>query len=405
MNWRRFLAWFVAGVVMTGAIACSQIAVRTGNSDANAPVAVEAPAEAIAEEEPAVELPSETAAIVASAGGEGLYNPPRGDVRLVVISDLNSSYGSITYDPEIEKAMQLVPFWNPDMVVCSGDMVAGQDLTLTEEKMQAMWNAFNQYVASKLRDMNVPYGFTVGNHDASGAMGVDGSFLFTKEREVTREYWQQPEHDPGVKFVDRYEFPFYYTFEHQGIFFLAWDGSSHRIPEEKLAWVEQALASEAAQNAKMRVLLGHLPLYAVAIGRDEPGEVMENSDRLRELLERYDVHTYISGHHHAYYPAHKGDLQLLHMGIIGSGPRPLIDSALPPRKALTVVDVDFESEDLTTYTTYDMQTLQLIENEELPRFLLGHNGMVLRRDVEPKDLEPAEVAQCEQRLGAALCNG
>lgn len=400
MNWRRFWAWFVAGVLMVGAIACAPTTPTAGTGE-TAPDVGETveESEAIAD----TELPPETAAIVASAGSEGLYNPPRGDVRLMVISDLNSSYGSITYDPEIEKAMQLVPFWKPDMVLCSGDMVAGQDLTLTEENMKAMWSGFDQYVASKLRGMNMPYGFTVGNHDASSALSLDKTYLFAKERDVTNDYWQQPEHDPGVKFVDRYEFPFYYTFEHEGIFFMAWDGSSHHIPDDKLAWVEQALASEAAQNAKMRVLLGHLPLYAVAIGRNQPGEVMENSDRLRELLERYDVHTYISGHHHAYYPAHKGDLQLLHMGIIGSGPRPLIDSNLPPRKALTILDVDFESDDLTTYTTYDMQTLQLIENEELPRFLLGHNGMVLRRDVEPDDLAPDEMALCEQRLEASLC--
>lgn len=148
-------------------------------------------------------------------------------------------------------------------------------------------------------------------------------------------------------------------------------------------------------------MLGHLPLYAVAIGRNEPGEVMENADRLREILERGKVHTYISGHHHSYYPAHKGKLQLLHMGILGSGPRPLIDGT-PPRKAMTVIDIKFDSPDLTTYTTYDMETLQLIQYEDLPRFLAGHNGMVMRRDVE--NLTATERSQCESQLSAALCS-
>ena len=58
------------------------------------------------------------------------------------------------------------------------------------------------------------------------------------------------------------------------------------MPADKLAWVEQALASEAAQSARMRVLLGHLPLYAVAVGRDQPGEVMDNADQLRAMLEK-----------------------------------------------------------------------------------------------------------------------
>ncbi|MGB3493758.1 MAG: metallophosphoesterase [Elainellaceae cyanobacterium] len=348
-------------------------------------------------------LPAVTQAIVASAGSNGLYNPPRGAVRLMAISDLNGPYGSIDYDPEIDKALQLIPFWQPDLVVCSGDMVAGQSLSLTEERMKAMWAGFDEHVAAPLRQMEIPYGFTVGNHDASAARSANGSFVFQKEREITRDYWQAPEHDPGVEFIDRDDFPFYYTFKFDDIFFLAWDGSSHLIPEEKLAWVEQSLASEAAQNAKMRVLLGHLPLYSVAVGRNQPGEVMNNPERLQALLERYNVHTYISGHQHAYYPAHKGNLQLLHAGLLGSGPRPLIDSNLPPRKTLTLIDVNFDSPELTTYTTYDMQTLALVQNEQLPQLIVGHNGVVLRRDVEWDELNTAEKSRCEQRLGREKC--
>jgi hypothetical protein len=334
-----------------------------------------------------------------------LFAPPRKDVRLVVLSDLNSAYGSTDYDPEVDKAMSLIPFWQPDMVVCSGDMVAGQDLTLTPEQINAMWRAFDDHVAAPLRQQKLPYGFTLGNHDASSALGVNDVHLFKQERDLASAYWVEPVHDPGVKFLDRTDFPFYYTFEQNGIFFMAWDGSSSQIPEDKIAWIEKTLASEAAQSAKARIVLSHLPLYAVSVGRNEPGEVLQESQRLHEILERNNVHTVISGHHHSYYPAHKGKLQFLHMGILGSGPRPLIDSNLPPWKALTVVDIDFNDPTLTTYTTYDIQTLRTIEYEELPRFIAGHNGMVLRRDVSYEDLKPEEKSFCEQRLGKALCTG
>jgi 3',5'-cyclic AMP phosphodiesterase CpdA len=353
---------------------------------------------------PAPTLPTATEAILASLGAGDLYNPPHGDVRLAVISDLNGPYGSIDYDPEVEKALNLFPYWQPDLVVCSGDMVAGQDPRLTEEQMRDMWAGFDHYVGQPLREMKLPFGFTVGNHDASGARNGNGAFLFQTERDITKAYWHDPGHDSGVQFVDRYEFPFYYTFKFDDIFFLAWDGSTHQIPEDKLAWVEKALSSDAAQQAKMRVVLGHLPLYGVAVGRDQPGEVLANADDLRAILEQYGVHTYISGHHHAYYPAHKGNLQLLHSGILGSGPRPLIDSRLQPWKTLTLVDINFDSPDLTTYTTYDMETLQRIQDDQLPRLLVGHNGMVLRRDVEWEDLTTAEQGLCTQRLGADRCN-
>ena len=348
-------------------------------------------------------LPRETEAIVKSVGDEGLFNPNRGDLRLVVISDLNAAYGSTDYDPEVDKGINLLPFWQPDMVVCSGDMVAGQKPSLTEEQIKAMWAAFDEHVAAPLRKANLPLGLTIGNHDASGAKGLGGNFLFQQERDLASAYWNDPEHDPGIEFIDRNEFPFFYSFKYKDIFFMVWDGSTHKIPPEKMPWIEQALASGEAQQAKMRILLGHLPLYSVAIGRNQPGDVMENADQLRKMLEKYKVHTYISGHHHAYYPGHRGKLQLLNVGIIGSGPRPLIGSKIAPTKAITVIDINFDSPELTTYTTYDMKTLKLIEFKQLPRFLIGHNGIVLRRDVEHEDLTAEEKAICVSKLGEKLC--
>jgi len=404
MRWKRFWFGLTLGVIVSICLACTETALQTppptaDNSAAeveSTTTASETASDAIA----APDLPPATEQLLASIGRE-VYDPPRGDIRMVVMSDLNGVYGSTDYDPEVDKAMALIPYWNPDLVVCSGDMVAGQDLTLTPDQITAMWNAFDEHVAAPLRNAGLPYGFTIGNHDASGALGINDQHLFKQERDLAATYWQDAKHDPGVEFIDRFEFPFYYTFRHEDVFFMAWDGSSSHIPAEKLAWVEKALASDAAQNAKIRVLLGHLPLYAVAIGRNEPGEVMENADQLRALLEKYDVHTYISGHHHAYYPGHRGDLQLLHMGILGSGPRPLIDGNLPPWKAITVLDIDFDTPELTRYATYDIQTLDLIEYAQLPRFLTGHNGVVLRRDVQA--LSPEEQSFCEAKLGKAGC--
>lgn len=406
MRGRRFFLLLIVGFVLSVCLACDQFTSRASDSvgsvnpaEVQTQVQTEQQTASPRPNQSAV-LPPKTEAIIASAGE--VYNPPRGDVRLVVISDLNSAYGSTDYEPEVDKGINLIPFWQPDLVLCGGDMVAGQKASLTPTQIRAMWAAFDQHVAAPLRQFGVPFGFTIGNHDASSAQAINGGFLFQQERDLAGEYWNAPEHNPGLQFVDRNEFPFYYSFAYQDIFFLVWDGSSSQIPAAKLAWVKQALTSPEAQQAKLRVLIGHLPLYGVAVGRDEPGEVMDNAEALRAMLETYQVHTYISGHHHAYFPGHRGKLQLLHSGLLGSGARPLIDSNLPPRKTLTVIDVNFAASDLTTYTTYDMQTLKLINNQELPRYLAGHNGMVLRRDVE--SLNAAEQATCEQKLGSQLCS-
>jgi hypothetical protein len=335
--------------------------------------------------------PTPAEAVANRLAQQGIFAPPRGDARIVVISDLNSQYGSTDYEPEVDRMIALVPDWQPDLVLCGGDMVAGQKPSLTQSQIQAMWNAFDQHVSAPLRQANIPFGFTVGNHDASGARSLNGGFLFAQERDLAAAYWNNPRHNPRLQFVDRAGYPFYYSFQQNDIFFLVWDASTAQIPAEQLTWVERSLASSSAQAAKLRIAIGHLPLYAVAIGRDEPGEYLDGADRLRALLEKYRVHTYISGHDHAYFPGYVGELQLLHCGILGGGVRQLLNGNSPLMKTITVIDVNLNEAD-TTYTTYDAKTLQVVNQRSLPRLIDSPTAKILRRDVQWADLTTAEKA-------------
>ncbi|MBP0005245.1 MAG: metallophosphoesterase [Cyanobacteria bacterium SBC] len=332
--------------------------------------------------------PSSVDAVGQAIAPEGLFAPVRGDVRIAVISDLNGIYGSTTYEPQVDRAVELIPDWEPDLVLCSGDMVAGQDPFLTESEIRAMWEAFDRHIAIPIRSANLPYGFTIGNHDASGVI-ANGAYLYKSERDLAGEYWSDPKHNPGLNFIDRTGFPFYYSFLQNDIFYLVWDASCSRIPPEQIAWAEKSLASDVAKQAKLRIAVGHLPLYAVAVGRDELGEVLADADDLRSMLERHGVHTYISGHHHAYFPGRRGELELLHTGALGSGPRVLLDSTLLPTHTISIVDVDL-SEGTTQYTTYNAKTLEVIDLETLPRIIVGPNGWVLRRDVTWEELNVEE---------------
>lgn len=326
--------------------------------------------------------------VISTSAPHPISQPEKGDIRLLVISDLNSAYGSTEYEPEVLRALDLIPTWQPDLVLCGGDMVAGQKPSLTTAEIKAMWNAFDEKIAQPLRAMKMPFGFTIGNHDASSAVGFEkNKFLFQRERDLATAYWQQHRDDIRIKFADSFEFPFYYTFSLEDIFFLVWDGSSSRIPEEKLAWVEKSLNSPEAKKAKMKIVIGHLPLYGVALDRDQPGEVLNNADQLRQMLEQYNVHTYISGHHHVYYPAHKGNLQMLHAGVLGQGRRSLISGNVLPMQNVTLIDIDFDNPQLTTYTTYDMKDLSTVKLEDLPPFLDTHNGKIFRRDIPESTLK------------------
>lgn len=329
----------------------------------------------------------------------GLTAPQRGDVRIAVISDLNSQYGSTDYEAEVDKAIALIPDWQPDLVLSGGDMVAGQKASLTKPQIEAMWAGFDLHIAAPLRRAKLPLGFTLGNHDASGAI-VQGVKPYQKERELAAAYWNRPDHNPGLTFVDRAKFPFYYSFQQNKVFYLVWDASTDRFSEEQLAWIENSLSSPTAQSAKMRIAIGHIPLYAVAVGRNKAGEVLSNADALRALLEKYQVHTYISGHQHAYYPGKRGKLELLHTGALGAGPRKLLNSNLPPTKTLTIVDIDLNAA-TTVYTTYDMRTLKVVDSRILPRLITGVNGWVIRRDLAERDLTAQECSELNQHTAIA----
>jgi hypothetical protein len=309
-----------------------------------------------------------------------LSTPADRDFRILVISDLNSQYGSTEYEPEIDRAISLIPQWKPNLVLCGGDMIAGQKTTLTQAQIEAMWQAFDRHIAKPLRDANIPFAFTIGNHDGSGAIIAD-KLIFERERDLATTYWNHHREELGLNWLDRTHFPFYYSFEQQNIFFLVWDASTQNIDRQQLAWVENNFKSPVAQNAKIRLVIGHLPLYSVATAKNKPGEYLAEAETLRSLLEKYRVHTYISGHHHAYYPGKKGKLELLHAGALGQGARQLIGSNLPPRQTVTLVDLNL-NEQKTIYTTYDMKTLNSIELEELPPFIQGNNGKIWRRDLD-----------------------
>ena len=311
---------------------------------------------------------------------KNLYLPPPQDFRIVVISDLNSQYGATEYEPEVEQAIALIPQWQPDLVLCGGDMIAGQKASLTPAQIRAMWAAFERHIALPLRQQKIPFGFTIGNHDGSGAI-KEQTLIFAQERELAQEYWQQS--DTHLNLVDRANFPFYYTFEQNGIFFLVWDASTAEISPQQLDWIEQTLKSPAAQQASIRMVLGHLPLYPVAKTKNKPGEYLAQGEKLRSLLSANQVFGYVSGHHHVYYPGRIENLELLHAGALGQGERQLIDSKLLPQKTLIVMDFNL-TEMVSTYTAYDAATWNKIPLEQLPDFIPYEEGKIWRWDRNEK---------------------
>ncbi|MEL7227936.1 MAG: metallophosphoesterase, partial [Cyanobacteria bacterium J06576_12] len=104
------------------------------------------------------------------------------------------------------------------------------------------------------------------------------------------------------------------------------------------------------------------------------------------------VDTYISGHHHAYFPGKAGNLNTLHLGALGSGPKSLLNTNNAAFQTLTIMDLFLDKEE-TVYTTYNMNTKEVIDLRSLPRVIVGPNGRELRQDLTVEDLTPAEQSQ------------
>ena len=92
-----------------------------------------------------------------SRAATGLAAPPRGGTRLVLINDLNGSYGSTTYIAEVHRGVALIPPLRPDLVICAGDMVAGQKAGLGRQRLAAMWAGFDRSVLGPLRNAGLPF--------------------------------------------------------------------------------------------------------------------------------------------------------------------------------------------------------------------------------------------------------
>jgi|AntRauTorcE11898_2_1112593.scaffolds.fasta_scaffold04176_4 predicted phosphodiesterase len=293
-------------------------------------------------------------------------------MKIVLMADINESYGSTHYGEYVDSAMVWIEKWQPDFILFAGDMIAGQSSELTEHEIRNMWSGFDDTVGGRMRNMNIPFAFTLGNHDGSKSGNFD------HERELAKEYWSTRK--PNLSYVSKKHFPFYYSFQYDDLFVISWDASGYKISEEEIRWIEKQLSLDKAKNASLRIILGHLPLYAVAEGRNREGEILKDADELFAMMKGNDVDYYFSGHHHAWYAAEKEGLRMIHSGAQGSGPRPLIGSDLPPRRTLTLLERQTGSSDFKI-TTFDLQNnMSVIFPEELPPAIEGINGRIERYD-------------------------
>jgi 3',5'-cyclic AMP phosphodiesterase CpdA len=287
-------------------------------------------------------------------------------LRFAVVSDLNSSYGSVTYNDEVHEAVSwLVDEVKPDAVISTGDMVAGQRQGLDYE---AMWKGFHTAVTGPLAKAGIPLAVTPGNHDASA-----GS-VYLEERVTFVEQWKR--HRPDVHFVDDTFYPLYYAFEIGPALFVSLDATiTGPIDAEQRRWLTDILSDY--EHKKAKIVFGHVPLYPFSEQRKS--EILAD-DKLEALLSEFGVDLMISGHHHAYYPGRRDELRMVSMACLGSGPRTLIGADQKSKKSVAVIDISPQG--AVSVDAYEASTRTKIDRQNLPKRLNDGRWRIWRDDLD-----------------------
>lgn len=292
-------------------------------------------------------------------------------LKILLISDLNAAYGSLSYSDDVAAVIGEIGAIKPDIILCGGDMVAGQKTSLTEQNIKGMWQSFKTVVFDPIAKQKIPFGFTLGNHDASPS--------FTLDRSMASEFWNREKQATGLTFVDAENYPFYFSYIKNNVFFISWDAAGAKIKPELYEWMKTQTNLKVAKKARMRILLGHLPLYAIVAAKNKPGEVNANPDSALAFFKNHQIDMYISGHQHAYYPAEKNGVQLLNSGAIGDGPRPILGHSDLAKKAYTIIEIPEKKPMRFTQRSFIPVTNEEIMLYSLPDSVVGFNGTIRRK--------------------------
>ena len=251
-------------------------------------------------------------------------------LTVVVISDLNGSYGSTEYAPRISRAIDWIIKTKPDLVVSTGDMVAGQRIpVLSDEQVGRMWQAFHETVSDPLERAGIPLAVTPGNHDASGYK------QFIAERQIYADQWKARK--PAVDFIDETGYPFFYAFKIGGVHFASLDATTLG----PLRGDQHARLTSALSNAGTAITFSHLPLFPFAINRAR--EII-GDPVLENLYHELGVDLHLSGHHHAFWPGYKDGVAYVSQACLGGGPRALIGTRARTTHGLTILTISESGE-------------------------------------------------------------
>ncbi|WP_413582300.1 metallophosphoesterase family protein [Bdellovibrio sp. HCB288] len=254
-------------------------------------------------------------------------------LRIHAFSDMNIDTDG-TYSSNTISIVKSMISKQPAVILGVGDYIDGEKTSLSDSTYTKMWSAFSTKVMSLMRDARIPFMATPGNHDA----------YYSQERRLYKTFWGN--NKGKVEFVDDSNFPFYYSFVQEDVFFVSLDDANYSNLYNRttqLAWLKTQLTSARAKGARARVVYGHIPLYSIVSTKANSSTVYSNgvltserrtagSNTLEAILLNNNVDLVIFGHSHSFYSGHYTypdgkKLQVISMPCAGSAPRYLVGTS------------------------------------------------------------------------------
>lgn len=288
------------------------------------------------------------------------FSCARASLKFAVISDLNGRYGSTTYGEDTHKSIAFIRSKKVDLVLSTGDMVAGQKKGLNYQKM---WLGFHKAVTTPLLRSKIPFAPSPGNHDASAYSGFERERReYKKTFSSRRPSFLLNSHgeklDGKLSLVPGSNYPFYYGFILSNALFMAIDATKvGALSENQVAWIENTLANY--QNIPFKIMFGHMPMFPYAYNRASDYIGRNNASGVKDmerLMDKYEVDLFLSGHHHAYYPGtRKKHTRFISTPLLGGGPRKLLGGfGQSSPKGFIIFEVKDNELKMTTYNSSDL---------------------------------------------------
>jgi len=160
-------------------------------------------------------------------------------LRVAVISDLNPGYGNTRYSRDVDRAIARIIAMKPDLVINTGDMVAGQRPRnhFKRKQLEPMWRAFHRHVSEPLAAAGIPMAVTPGNHDASVYAG------FALERRIYQQQWNARR--PALTLFNGGHYPLNHAFTLGDVLFISLDVTRPgALDPEQMDWLTRLLQQQ-----------------------------------------------------------------------------------------------------------------------------------------------------------------